>query len=152
MIALGGTIGIGLVIGTGTALRQGVYGNTRSSCNTTVHRWPTWNLARLFLCRCVLIHMYYDLVLTGGFTRVYLVRHCMTSFSTMPLVARASVTVSCKASERYNSWHCFTSFTIANLWSRWRPIFHIKKDLQGTHRVSGTPRTNLRQFRPLRMH
>ena len=125
-------------------------------------------LARLVIQRCTggplgillgysfvgafLIHMYYDLILIAGFTRVYLVRRCMTSFSTMPLIARASVTVSCKASERYNSRHCFTSFTIANLWSRWRPIFHIKKDLQDTHRVSGTLRTNHRQFRPLRMH
>ena len=65
MIALGGTIGIGLVIGTGTALRQGEQRNFRSSRATTVSRWTTRNLAWILFCWCV-PYIYVPRSLTDG--------------------------------------------------------------------------------------
>jgi len=99
MIALGGTIGIGLVIGTGTALRQGEHGNFRSSRGTTMRRWTTWDLAWLLLCRCVPC-VNVPRSLTDGELRQGVSGTLQHDLLSILLIARASATVSCKVSEK----------------------------------------------------
>src|SRR5258708_6260012 len=105
MIALGGTIGIGLVIGTGTALRQGWCGSIRSSRSvSTLHRWPTWHLSRLLLCRCVPPYMDHNLSLIENLPQG-VSGAPQYGVPVNPANRRSAAIVSCKASERYNLLH-----------------------------------------------